>query len=369
MKKYFTLALSFLSFTLFAQTWFSVGGGVGNSVADYTIYNNELCVGTKNINSKQGQVKKWDGTVWDTVGASFGNGGVGALAVVNNELFAATNDGWEGQIFKWTGTNWTKIGTANKSVYIMINFNNQLIVGGSFTNINSITAIKIAKWNGASWDSLQNGLNESPNKFIVYKNELYIIGGFTKAGSQSVKYIVRWDGASWNDVGGGFVSKKAYGLYNPNVAIYNGELFVCDKNLISAGGINLNSIIARWNGSVWQNVGSGGPIDINHHCVELNGKLYCQEFVHNGKRISLWDNTNWTTLNVNNSIIDTMFISDVFVFDNELYNIGEIYLNGFNAEGIVKLDLPVSIDENDDNTDLFVYPNPTRNTVKVIRVC
>ncbi|MFC2114540.1 immunoglobulin domain-containing protein [Bacteroidota bacterium] len=361
MKKYYLLFLLLFPISLFAQTWVSVGGGVGRNLTNYTICNNELYVISNDWFSNTSRVNKWNGNSWDTIGAMFTNGDITALAAVNNDLYALFED-QNSKVLKWTGTTWITIGITNNYTQFLVNCNDHLYIGGALTEVDSVAVNYIAEWNGNTWEALQSGLDKPPGEFIVYNNELYVIGNFTKAGSVNVNYIAKWDGSTWKDVGGGFVSKKTYGLDGSYSAVYNGELYVSDINLVSAGGVLLNSIIARWDGTNWDSVGTGGPLKNDRRFAELDGKLYCLEFVCRGGKIETWDGINWSVLNVDNSIVDTMMIRKTFVFDNELYNIGEIYLNGFNPEGIVKMEnLPINITLHPQNQTICEFENVTFN--------
>jgi len=54
------------------------------------------------------------------------------------------------------------------------------------------TAITIAKWNGTNWAPLGSGLNGGPNGLTVYNNDLIVGGTFTTAGGINANYIAKW---------------------------------------------------------------------------------------------------------------------------------------------------------------------------------
>src|ERR1043166_4598902 len=97
-KNYFkTLTVSAGLFLLTAgnmisQTWSALGTGVDNDVQASVVYNGALYVGgsfTTAGGSSANRVAKWDGTAWTALGSGIGSGTVFALAVYNNDLYAA----------------------------------------------------------------------------------------------------------------------------------------------------------------------------------------------------------------------------------------------------------------------------------------
>jgi len=80
--------------------------------------------------------------------------------------------------------------------------------------------------------------------------ELLIVGGgFGAAGDVVANGIAAWNGSDWQQLGSG--------MNGPILAqtVYNGELIAAGE-FTTAGGVPCSSI-ARWNGSAWQPLGSG----------------------------------------------------------------------------------------------------------------
>lgn len=80
-------------------------------------------------------------------------------------------------------------------------------------------------------------------------NNVYFGGKFLYAGEKTVNHIVRWDGTNWNELGTG-TNGNIYSICVHNGVIYAGGRFD------SAGGIPA-ACIARWNGTQWQPVETG----------------------------------------------------------------------------------------------------------------
>jgi hypothetical protein len=100
---------------------------------------------------------------WSSLGTGSQNGvsgvGVGALAVVGNEVF----------------------------------------VGGAFTSAGGVSARNVARFNTLTntWSSLgtgsSNGVNSDVYALAVVGNEVFVGGSFTEAGGVSANYVARWN--------------------------------------------------------------------------------------------------------------------------------------------------------------------------------
>ncbi len=81
---------------------------------------------------------------------------------------------------------------------------------------------------------------------------------FSSAGGQVANLIAQWNGTSWQGLGTGIVSANpAYyqAPYVSSLMLYNGNL-IAAGNFQIAGGITSNNI-ALWNGSTWKSMGGG----------------------------------------------------------------------------------------------------------------
>jgi hypothetical protein len=126
----------------------------------------------------------------------------------------------------------------------------------------------------------------------VYNGSLIAGGSFTTAGGGAANRIARWNGSNWQQLGSGM---------NGNVnalTVYNGEL-IAGGGFTTAGGVAADSI-DRWDGSSWQPLGSG----INNYVSTLtvyNGELIAGGFFAtaggvDANSIARWDGTSWQTL-------------------------------------------------------------------------
>ena len=80
---------------------------------------------------------------------------------------------------------------------------------------------------------------------------IYVGGSFDEAGSDSdIQYLARWDGASWFKVGDG-VDNVVWALLPYDGLLYVGGYFT------EAGGMSIADRVAIWNGSAWS------PLDLD----------------------------------------------------------------------------------------------------------
>ena len=70
-------------------------------------------------------------------------------------------------------------------------------MGGAFTTAGGMSANHIAEWDGLNWQPLGSGLapsssSVSPSALIDFQNNLVIGGNFTIANNQVSAYLARW---------------------------------------------------------------------------------------------------------------------------------------------------------------------------------
>ena len=125
-----------------------------------------------------------------------------------------------------------------------------LYVGGQFDHIAGIETGAVARWDGASWSGLGEGLRYKaidlhPHRFA--DGEMLVAGGdFIAADStRRIAGVQRWDGSSWSPVGGN--GPRDGSVYK--LASYAGELFASGKYIRL--GDDFGGGIARFDGASW----------------------------------------------------------------------------------------------------------------------
>lgn len=127
-----------------------------------------------------------------------------------------------------------------------------LYAAGSFTQVGSISANRIARWNGASWSPLGLGLNGTVKALVVHDDgsgggpALFAGGSFTTAGLVAASQVARWDGTAWSPLAGG----PGFSNDTRALAVYDDG---SGPALYAGGRFGLK----RWDGATWSSVGTG----------------------------------------------------------------------------------------------------------------
>lgn len=296
-------------------TWTALGEGTNDTVRDIAIIDDNLYVGgyfttagTETIN----YIARWDGVDWQAVGAGGPSEPVWALAVSEDNLYAAVNDffnnmafvsvwngaSWstlgnsaEGEIFalltegtdvyaagnfiiqdgqpinnfaRWNGTNWTSIGNVGPQPQAIAYADGDIYLGGfmmyGMNNNNENWVAGITKWDGTNWLPLDNGtargLHAEAKAIAIDANNIYVGGAFTRAGSTVVDKISEWDGSNWQAMGDGIEDLYIYTAGRiETIAIFDRDVYV-GGDFTSIGGISANGL-AKWDGDQWSDLNGG----------------------------------------------------------------------------------------------------------------
>ncbi len=273
-------------------------------------------------------IAKWDGSTWSAVGSgsgmqpfsvSFASTGysseVYALAVSGTTLYAGGNfrevdDVTAVHIAKWDGETWHTFGSGiytyygDTTVSALALLGTSLYAGGYFDTLPDQKANSIAKWDGSTWSPLGSGITGPPDAdcrggkvhaLAVSGNNLYVGGFFTNAGGVSAKNIARWNGSSWSALGSGMGGQwpEVFALAVSGNTLYAGGSFA------TAGGVTANRI-ARWNGSSWSALGSG--MNGTVYALVVSGtELYAGGYFTTAgggaaSHIAKWNGSTWSAL-------------------------------------------------------------------------
>ncbi|MEM7030609.1 MAG: Ig-like domain-containing protein [Chloroflexota bacterium] len=161
-------------------------------------------------------VAVWDGDSWASLGAGT-NEEVQTLFVHQGQLYVGgefTQAGGQSAkgIAIWNGSNWENLGSGldmsfeDAITYAITAYNDNIYVGGSFDEAGGKAAKGLAVWTGSTWQAVGSGaLNTNGSTGIVYTlrvidGHLYVGGDFELMDSTIVNHIARWDGTSWQAV-------------------------------------------------------------------------------------------------------------------------------------------------------------------------
>ena len=210
-------------------------------------------------------------------------------------------------------------------------FNNKIIVGGSFSRIaktqldNGLPNTRgIAAWDGTQWSSVGSGLQGGTVHVLKkHKNDLYIGGGFNSAGGLSgLNCMARWDGTNWHNVGSGvlgdFRQVRA-------MAIFNDDLILAGY-FIKAGGKPAYNI-AGWDGTQYFDLDTGVLGDVYALTVDsINNLLYVGGSVYHAGGYSgfyttggiiKWDGYQWEDIGINPQLNKGAY--SLTIYKNQLF--------------------------------------------------
>lgn len=205
-------------------SWTALASGINGEVRDLLVHNDGTGIalyaaGSFNNASgvPAGGIARWNGTAWSALGAGSA-GAANALAAYDDgtgmALYAAgefvTCGGIPARrIARWKSGAWSAvgggIGPAGISSVLRVNALavlddgngfTSLYAGGTFNDADSVPALNIARWNGALWSAVGDGVDEELHALEVHSDgpqapRLYIGGEFVLAGGVPATFVTR----------------------------------------------------------------------------------------------------------------------------------------------------------------------------------
>jgi hypothetical protein len=159
----------------------------------------------------------------------------------------------------------------DNSVYDLIEFNGELIAGGSFDNAGATVLNGVAKWDGISWQPLDMGLDGTVFDLEIWDDKLVAVGSFegSIAGNMNCNGVAVWNGLSWDAMGTGL--SGTFGIQALK-ALANGPELIIGGSFSSGNGV-LSPNVIKWNGSNFEAIAGGVPEPIGEIAISA-GKLY-----------------------------------------------------------------------------------------------
>ena len=229
--------------------------------------------------------------------------------------FSATIEG----LARWDGAQWAAVGgglgqtNGSASVRDLVVFDDgsgeALYVGGRFTSAGGVARRNVARWDGASWSNVGGGLRgpiSGVEAFEVFDDgsgpSLYAGGSFRDEGSgPGLNNIARWNGASWRPLGQGLFDGqvRALEVFDDGT----GDALYAGGRISIAGGAPADNI-AKWDGSSWSTLGSGvdEPVaalfayDDGSGAKLYVGGAFSQAGGQPANRVATWDGSSWAAL-------------------------------------------------------------------------
>lgn len=313
------------------SAWSTLDVGASGQVNALAVSGGTLAAGGAFTARPGVRVGVWNGSNWSSLGTGLRNP-VSALAAMGGDIylggqFFITGVNEAINIARWNGSGWAALGGGlNGAVNAIVPAGNDLYVGGAFTIAtnaggSTVSANRIAKWNGSEWSALGQGMNSNVFALAVLGNELFAGGRFTSADGGPAFAIAKWNGVAWSPVGEGLnatVNGSVAALAVMGTDLFAGGVFTVATN---AGGVPVTvNRIAKWNGGEWTALGAGMNADVNSLAVK-GSTLYAGGLFNSADgvpvgRIAQWDGAGWSVLG---SGTNNIFVYALAVSGNDLY--------------------------------------------------
>ena len=190
-------------------------------------------------------------------GGTFGEFSGSSTTIVNRSLAYFQNGTWT--LISGIGQPYNT-GSSRVNALVINPISGHLFVGGNFTQhlgTNSPVANLVGEWNPATatWNNLNQGLKSgSVNSMVFKNNQLYVGGNFTQfSNDEYCNKFVMWNGTSWDNLGNGL---------NDLFAEVRDISFTSDGFIVAGNFDKIDQIdatrIARWRVSTgWENIPLG----------------------------------------------------------------------------------------------------------------
>jgi hypothetical protein len=281
-------------------------------------------------------------------------GGPGASALFAGGAFLAAGSANANRIARWNGSAWSALVDGVDGVVDSLSvydpdgngpLASSLVAGGDFTAAGTVAASHVARWNGASWSALAEGIlyqpgpGDPPGSAHVYAlasfdsdgngpklPELFAGGIFTTAGDAVTRNVARWEGAAWAGLGGGLNGPvQASTVFDDDGTGPHAPALFVGGDFTSAGGRPANRI-AKWDGASWSNLRVGANDEVLALTVfDADGAGPAPPALYAGGRftdaggaaagIAKWDGSSWTPLS--SGVTGPSFVDCMLVFDDD----------------------------------------------------
>ncbi len=210
----------------------------------------------------------WDGASCSALGVYLG--GMPATAIRFRDSLMVMGAG--NYMYRWDGSTWVRSGSTDFDIYASTTYQGDLVIGGIFTRVSrngsTVTAAKVARWNGSTWSG---GFGTSSTLPYVVRALLATGDSLWIAGSalSSQSGVRLWTGSALGTPGAGLNASSGAARVNALLShqgqVYAGGWFQ------RSGTTPLGSTVARFDGSTW--VGVGHATGEVTSLVEWNGDL------------------------------------------------------------------------------------------------
>jgi len=248
--------------------------------------------------------------------------------------FATAGTSTATRIAVWDGAEWQPMGSGlQNTCFSLAVFNGKLYAAGDFSVAGGVTAERIASWDGTTWAALPGaaftGTTRRPQAMVVFNNELIVAGTFTNAGGNVSNGIAAFNGTTWHSLGTGMTDLGLSATIRA-LAVFNGELYATGEFDV-AGGVAAQNI-AKWNGVTWSPLTSGIDSATGGYALQVFGnELFVGGTFNNAGGIpsprgARWNGTQWSAAPVGTSGL----VSSFGIHAGQLYAGGTFQFAGTN---------------------------------------
>jgi hypothetical protein len=237
-----------------------------HSISCLIRYNGKLYAG----GSGQVNLACWDGNSWTSLDSTNSTLVLcflpyqGKLLVGGN--FNSIGGSGIGSVAAWNDTAWsdvyqvdTLLGSSGWSVTSLAEYQDQLYVAGNLNPSNHPEIKEILRFDGTHWTDVggfQSGNLSYIEGLLVWKDTLYACGLFDETVGSPGNGIAKWDGAHWHKLNNGVMQGGAPAV--TDIKIFKDELYITGWFYIVDDinqGLGFKGF-AKWNGSQWCTLGA-----------------------------------------------------------------------------------------------------------------
>jgi hypothetical protein len=239
------LLLGTAAFTLplCAQRVVPFGAGATSGVADMALWNGQLVVVGSNAMDLLGVdgngVQGWDGTqVFSFPTVFTGSLGYRQVEELNGDLYIAGRISALGNMARWDGAAWVALDQGLPDQVSSLCVHDGALHAATMNGL-------VCRWTGAAWDTLGGRFDASIRALTSHQGVLYAGGFFTlNWEGDPVSHLARWTGSTWQQPGAGLDQSVDDLLSTPDGLVVGGN-FTADGNGAPLPGW------AVWNGSAY----------------------------------------------------------------------------------------------------------------------
>lgn len=213
------------------STWSAVGSSINGTINSMYVFGGLLYVGGS-FTSPGTFIATWNGSTWSDASSGVSAAPINSFTEHSSALHHGGGSAG-GSVQSFGGGSWSDVGTVpGGGVFAVQSFGGDLYAGGNFTEIDSVTVDRLAKYDG-SWSAVGNA-NNAIDAMHIWDSQLVIGGVFTNIASR----VARYNGSTFTAFGDGLNGQVAA------LTTYNGYLVAGGQ--FTASGAATRNRIAYW---------------------------------------------------------------------------------------------------------------------------